>query len=56
VQLEAFSHFTLAPIAGWRPTTRFDSGCTEEHFIPFHYVADFENSLVNARSVTTSNL
>ena len=25
----------------------------DDHFIPFHQLADFEKSLVNARSVTT---
>ena len=51
--LEAFSHYKLAPVADriWQDVLILAD--TEDHFIPFHQVADFEKSLVNARSVTT---
>jgi pimeloyl-ACP methyl ester carboxylesterase len=51
--LEAFSHYKLAPIADRIRQDVLILAGTEDHFIPFHQVADFEKSLVNARSVTT---
>jgi dienelactone hydrolase len=50
--LEAFSHYKLAPIADLIRQDVLILAGTEDHFIPFHQVADFEKSLVNARSVT----
>ncbi len=51
--LEAFSHYKLAAIADRISQDVLILAGTEDHFIPFHQVADFEESLVNARSVTT---
>jgi len=51
--LEAFSHFKLAPVADRIRQDVLILAGTEDHFIPFHQVADFEKSLVNARSVNT---
>jgi len=51
--LEAFSHYTLAPVADRIRQDVLILAGTDDHFIPFHQVADFETSLVNARSVTT---
>jgi len=51
--LEAFSHYRLAPIARRIRQDVLILAGTEDHFIPFHQVADFERSLVDARSVTT---
>jgi pimeloyl-ACP methyl ester carboxylesterase len=51
--LEAFSRYRLAPIADRIRQDVLILAGTEDHFIPFHQVADFEKSLVNARSVTT---
>jgi dienelactone hydrolase len=51
--LQAFSHYRLAPIADRIHQDVLILAGTEDHFIPFHQVADFEKSLVNARSVTT---
>jgi pimeloyl-ACP methyl ester carboxylesterase len=51
--LEAFSHYKLASIADRIRQDVLILAGTEDHFIPFHQVADFERSLVNARSVTT---
>jgi len=51
--LEAFSHYKLAPVADRIRQDVLILAGTEDHFIPFHQVADFEQSLVNARSVTT---
>jgi len=51
--LEAFSHYRLAPVADRIRQDVLILAGTEDHFIPFHQVADFERSLVNARSVTT---
>lgn len=51
--LEAFSRYKLAPIAGRIRQDVLILAGTEDHFIPFHQVADFERSLVNARSITT---
>jgi pimeloyl-ACP methyl ester carboxylesterase len=51
--LEAFSQYKLAPIADRIRQHVLILAGTEDHFIPFHQVADFEKSLVNARSVTT---
>jgi len=50
--LEAFSRYKLAPIADRIRQDVLILAGTEDHFIPFHQVADFEKSLVNARSVT----
>lgn len=50
--LEAFSHYKLAPIANHIRQDVLILAGTEDHFIPFHQVADFEKSLINARSVT----
>jgi len=51
--LEAFSQYKLAPIADRIRQDVLILAGAEDHFIPFHQVADFEKSLVNARSVTT---
>lgn len=51
--LQAFSHYRLAPIVDRIHQDVLILAGTEDHFIPFHQVADFEKSLVNARSVTT---
>jgi len=51
--LDAFSRYKLAPIADRIRQHVLILAGTEDHFIPFHQVADFEKSLVNARSVTT---
>jgi pimeloyl-ACP methyl ester carboxylesterase len=51
--LEAFSHYKLAPVADRIRQDVLILAGTEDHFIPFHQVVDFEKSLVNARSVTT---
>jgi len=51
--LDAFSHYTLAPVADRIRQDVLILAGEEDHFIPFHQVADFETSLVNARSVTT---
>jgi len=51
--LAAFSHYKLAPIADRIRQDVLILAGREDHFIPFHQVADFEKSLVNARSVTT---
>jgi len=51
--LEAFSHYRLAPVADRIRQDVLILAGTEDHFIPFHQLADFEKSLVNARSVTT---
>ena len=51
--LEAFSRYKLAPVADRVRQDVLILAGTEDHFIPFHQVADFEKSLVNARSVTT---
>ena len=51
--LEAFLHYKLAPIADRIRQDVLILAGTEDHFIPSHQVADFEKSLVNARSVTT---
>jgi len=51
--LKAFSRYKLAPIADRVRQDVLILAGAEDHFIPFHQVADFEKSLVNARSVTT---
>jgi pimeloyl-ACP methyl ester carboxylesterase len=51
--LKAFSQYRLAPIADRIRQHVLILAGTEDHFIPFRQVADFEKSLVNARSVTT---
>jgi alpha-beta hydrolase superfamily lysophospholipase len=51
--LEAFSHYKLASVAESIQQDVLILAGAEDHFIPFHQVADFEKSLVNARSVTT---
>jgi pimeloyl-ACP methyl ester carboxylesterase len=51
--LEAFSGYKLAPVADRIRQDVLILAGTEDHFIPFHQVSDFEKSLVNARSVTT---
>ena len=51
--LEAFTRYKLAPIADRIRQDVLILAGTEDHFIAFHQVADFEKSLVNARSVTT---
>jgi len=51
--LEAFSHYKLAPVADRIRQDVLILAGTEDHFIPFHQVAEFAKSLVNARSVTT---
>ena len=51
--LEAFSHYKLAPIADRIRQDVLILAGAEDHFIPFHQAAEFEKSLVNARSVTT---
>jgi pimeloyl-ACP methyl ester carboxylesterase len=51
--LEAFSNYKLAPIADRISQDVLILAGTEDHFIPFHQVADFEESLLNARSVST---
>jgi pimeloyl-ACP methyl ester carboxylesterase len=50
--LKAFEPYTLAPVADRIRQDVLILAGTEDHFIPFHQVADFEKSLVNARSVT----
>jgi len=51
--LEAFSRYKLAPVADRIRQDVLILAGKEDHFIPLHQVADFEKSLVNARSVTT---
>jgi pimeloyl-ACP methyl ester carboxylesterase len=51
--LEAFSRYKLAPVADRIRQDVLILAGTEDHFIPFHQAAEFEKSLVNARSVTT---
>jgi pimeloyl-ACP methyl ester carboxylesterase len=51
--MEAFSQYRLAPVADRIRQDVLILAGAEDHFIPFHQVADFEKSLVNARSVTT---
>ena len=51
--LEAFSCYKLAPVADRIRQDVLILAGREDHFIPFHQVADFEKSLVNARSITT---
>jgi pimeloyl-ACP methyl ester carboxylesterase len=51
--LEAFSHYQLAPIAELIRQDVLILAGAEDHFIPLHQAADFEKSLINARSVTT---
>ena len=51
--LEVFSRYKLAPVADRIRQDVLILAGGEDHFIPFHEVADFEKSLVNARSVTT---
>jgi pimeloyl-ACP methyl ester carboxylesterase len=51
--LAAFSRYTLASVADRIRQDVLILAGKEDHFIPFHQVADFEKSLVNARSVTT---
>jgi pimeloyl-ACP methyl ester carboxylesterase len=51
--LEALSRYKLAPVADRIRQDVLILAGTEDHFIPFHQVADFEKSLLNARSVTT---
>jgi len=51
--LQAFSHFRLAPVADRICQDVLILAGTQDHFIPYHQVADFEKSLVNAHSVTT---
>jgi pimeloyl-ACP methyl ester carboxylesterase len=50
---EACKAYTLAPVAGRIRQDVLIMAATEDHFIPFHQTADFEKSLVNARSITT---
>jgi dienelactone hydrolase len=53
-QAEAIgSPYTLAPVADRIKQDVLILAATEDQFIPFHQTAQFENSLVNARSVTT---
>src|SRR5215467_2141114 len=47
------SPYTLAPVADRIRQDVLVLAGSEDHFIPFHQTADFEKSLVNARSVTT---
>jgi len=51
--LEAFAPYKLAAVADRIRQDVLILAGTEDHFIPFHQAADFEKSLVNARSVTT---
>jgi pimeloyl-ACP methyl ester carboxylesterase len=51
--LEAFSHYQLAPIAELIRQDVLILAGAEDHFIPLHQAADFEKSLINARSITT---
>ena len=51
--LEAFSRYKLAPVADRIRQDVLMLAGKEDHFIPFHQAADFAESLVNARSVTT---
>ena len=50
--LQAFSGYKVAPVADRIRQDVLILAGTEDHFIPFHQAADFEKSLVNARSVT----
>ncbi|HET9409066.1 MAG TPA: hypothetical protein VFO39_17615 [Candidatus Sulfotelmatobacter sp.] len=51
--LEAFAPYKLAPVADRIRQDVLILAGTEDHFIPFHQAAEFEKSLLNARSVTT---
>jgi dipeptidyl aminopeptidase/acylaminoacyl peptidase len=51
--LEALAPYKLAPVADRIRQDVLILAGTEDQFMPFHQVADFENSLINARSVTT---
>ena len=51
--LEAFSNYKLASIADRIRQDVLILAGAEDHFIPFHQAAEFEKSLVSARSVTT---
>jgi len=51
--LNTFSNYRLAPVADRIRQDVLILAGSEDHFIPFHQVADFEKSLINARSVTT---
>jgi len=50
--LEAFAPYKLAGVADRIRQDVLILAGTEDHFIPFHQAADFEKSLINARSVT----
>ena len=50
---EAFAAYKLAPVADRIRQDVLILAGVEDHFIPFHQAADFEKSLINARSVTT---
>ena len=51
--LKACRAYTLAPVADRIRQDVLTLAGAEDHFIPFHQIADFEKALVNARSVTT---
>jgi dienelactone hydrolase len=51
--LQAFSRYRLAAIADRIRQHVLILAGAEDHFIPFHQVADFKKSLVKASSVTT---
>jgi dienelactone hydrolase len=51
--LKACAAYTLAPVADRIRQHVLILEGTEDHFIPLHQTTDFENALVNARSVTT---
>ena len=50
--LEAFAPYKLAFVADRIRQDVLILAGAEDHFIPFHQAADFEKSLINARSVT----
>jgi hypothetical protein len=51
--MEACTAYTLAPVADRIRQDVLILAAADDHFVPIHQTADFEKSLVNARSVTT---
>ena len=51
--IKAAAAYTLAPVADRIRQDVLILAGAEDHFVPFHQIADFEKALVNARSVTT---
>lgn len=50
---QAFQAYKLAPVAARIRQPVLILAGAEDHFVPYHQTADFEKSLVNAKSVTT---